>query len=101
MKPFECGRSVDDFECTDVCGYTYSCGFHKCGIECHGYEKHESICVYEPSVVTHCACSKTTLEELGIVRIHCTDEIPKCDLICGKQLKCGHLCKQLCHSHEW
>lgn len=43
-----------------------------------------------PEVVKFCSCGKTELNLLQTtVRNSCTDPIPTCDLICGKNLNCG------------
>ena len=47
-------------------------------------------CPLLPDLRGVCPCGKTSLASLGITRESCLDDIPTCDLICGKLLSCGN-----------
>ncbi len=57
-------------------------------------------CPLSPDIITHCPCGKTTLGELNTIRSSCEDEIPHCEKTCLRELACGHLCQQKCHTGE-
>jgi len=89
-----CGSSeafVNSFACERVCGRRLECGEHDCMSVCHPGLC--GTCALLPSVVTHCSCGRTQLENIkGVVpRTSCTDAIATCDEICDKLLGCGNL----------
>lgn len=47
-------------------------------------------CELLPEVVKFCPCGKTEISKLNAAeRTSCTDPIPICELLCGKDLICG------------
>lgn len=77
------------FSCDKICDKDLTCGNHKCEAKCHGGSCLP--CKTSPDVITRCNCGKTPLTEMSGVAIRkvCTDVIPICDLLCGKELPCG------------
>ncbi|XP_012270844.1 protein shuttle craft [Orussus abietinus] len=85
------------YTCSNVCDKLLDCGNHRCTEQCHSGPC--GSCVLKPESVTHCCCGQTPLEK---PRESCLDEVPTCDKVCNKPLKCGqpsnpHTCKALCH----
>lgn len=106
--------------CSEVCGRKLRCGNHKCPSLCH-----RGSCAPCPvSVRISCACGSTAYEvpcgaerdkrpprcsKLCTVLPRCQHganckphrchygACPKCELVCNKELSCGHTCKQRCH----
>lgn len=89
---------VGVFDCKQTCDRLYDCGEHRCEERCHPQESPKPHCPRSPDLVTHCACGKSALVDLGVRdREKCTDAIPSCKQSCGKTLACGHSCTQICH----
>ncbi|PWA01920.1 hypothetical protein BB558_001944 [Smittium angustum] len=93
------------YSCNLICSVPYKCLKHKCESKCHSHNLAVinntpvyDTCPLDPSVIKTCPCTKSRLlEDLGIERSFCTDEIPTCDKICSKTLPCGHKCEDKCH----
>lgn len=88
------------YSCENVCDKLLDCKNHKCKAQCHSGSCEP--CSLKPELVTHCCCGQTPLIEQ---RKSCLDEIPTCDKLCCKRLKCGqpsnpHVCKVKCHQDE-
>lgn len=81
-----------------LCGEAFDCGEHTCEKACHARDNIEAaVCPRSPALVTACSCGKTAMAELLFTaRERCTDDIPKCDKSCGKELPCGHACDRIC-----
>lgn len=77
------------FSCEQKCGRTLGCGNHACEAMCH--EGECGLCPRDPIVLNTCACGKMPVTEDA--RKSCMDEVPTCDQVCGKLLKCGPLSK--------
>lgn len=89
------------FNCLEPCTRLFDCGIHKCKESCHPQDENAAVCPFSPTVVTHCPCGKTPLEELpGFPRASCEDSVSHCDKICGKELPCGHKCLATCHDGD-
>ncbi|KAI0175890.1 hypothetical protein GGR52DRAFT_334260 [Hypoxylon sp. FL1284] len=87
------------FACEAICGRPFNCGKHRCEKACHTQEQDATHCPFSPDLITHCPCGKTPLTEiLDQPRQNCDDPVPNCNMICNKQLSCGHLCQDACHS---
>ncbi|ELP84760.1 nuclear transcription factor, X-box binding protein, putative [Entamoeba invadens IP1] len=91
---FSCGDVPPEsaggvYSCKHVCGKVLSCGKHHCTKMCH-----EGPCEECPTPLTIqvCACGRTKFD-----RKECTDPIDTCEHICGKTMKCGHVCQHKCH----
>lgn len=82
------------------CDTLFDCNKHSCQKSCHPKDAETQHCPRSPDVVSHCACGKTTLQEMGIDRSTCEDDIPNCTKVCGKPLGCGHQCKAVCHTGD-
>lgn len=94
---------IGSFNCGSECKRPYDCGNpdHFCESTCHVQDLSPAHCPYSPDVVQNCPCGKTSLTELlDQPRETCSAPIPHCKEICHKQLACGHLCKDICHSGE-
>lgn len=92
---------IGTFDCGEVCETEMDCGEHHCEKKCHPRTEKTPHCPRSPDVVSTCPCGKTSLDVLKApTRIFCKDAIPNCDKKCEKQLGCGHLCPQVCHSGE-
>ncbi|KAL8818930.1 MAG: hypothetical protein Q9223_002547 [Gallowayella weberi] len=90
---------VGSFKCKEICNREYDCGKHRCEKDCHPQDAQATHCPRSPDVVHRCPCGKTFLEEISETRRQsCADPIPNCNKQCLKELACGHLCQQLCHS---
>jgi len=87
------------FDCGSTCERVLDCGKHLCQETCHQQgEEGSHHCPRAVDVISHCACGKTSLSELGVERTNCDDPIPACDKVCARTLPCGHSCEQKCHS---
>ncbi|KAL0274137.1 UNVERIFIED_CONTAM: hypothetical protein PYX00_006634 [Menopon gallinae] len=97
----ELTAGVDKYSCDKICGLRLSCGNHFCDSVCHPGECKK--CELLPEVVKFCPCGKTKISTLSAAeRTSCTDPIPTCELLCGKDLICGqpgnrHTCQSTCH----
>lgn len=92
-----CAVTSDRFACGEVCGRMLNCGKHHCEKKCHPGKCDP--CETSVLVVTTCACGKekiSDMERLG--RKSCTDPLPSCGGVCGKDLGClqGHQCADSC-----
>ncbi|KIV94347.1 hypothetical protein PV10_02121 [Exophiala mesophila] len=86
------------FDCGGICARALDCGVHTCQKSCHPHEMATPHCPRSVDMVTHCPCGKTALVSLKTTpRQNCTDPIPCCKEVCGRQLKCGHQCLDKCH----
>lgn len=95
----ESSRWTGLFNCHQLCARPFDCGEHVCQKECHSQDPNPSHCPRAPDQVKTCPCGKTSLEILtDHPRVNCTDSIPSCDKPCENILRCGHTCKQICHS---
>lgn len=98
------GKSwIGVFSCDKTRKLKYSCGFHSFVESCKAPPSidHQVQCPFSPKVLRNCPCGKTSLKLLGMSRDKCTDIIPKCDELCGKQLSCGkHTCPFTCHDGD-
>ncbi|XP_024943770.1 protein shuttle craft isoform X2 [Cephus cinctus] len=88
------------YTCENICEKLLDCGNHKCKALCHPGPCES--CSLKPEAVTHCCCGQTPSTEQ---RKSCLDEIPTCEKICCKRLKCGqpshpHTCKSKCHEGD-
>ncbi|KAK9468661.1 hypothetical protein V1512DRAFT_233383 [Lipomyces arxii] len=89
------------WKCDNVCGRYYDCEDHQCKKECHPQVAESAHCPLSPDVILTCPCGKHTISDiLGHQRVKCTDPIPTCTDPCGKELVCGHPCKQICHTGD-
>ena len=87
------------FGCSTTCGRKFDCGHHSCEKGCHPQDERPAPCPWSPSLVSHCPCGKTALEEISSEPRHsCLEAIPHCDKACEKLLSCGHLCVDKCHT---
>lgn len=87
------------FECSNVCGRKFDCGFHTCEKTCHPQDDQPAHCPLSPDVVSRCPCGKTSLQDIGQEpRTSCRDPVPHCDKPCDKLLPCGHHCPDKCHT---
>ena len=87
------------FRCQSTCGRAFDCEKHACQKPCHPQDEDAAHCPFSPDVITHCPCGKTPLEQiLSEPRQSCEDSVPHCEQPCNKQLPCGHLCQNPCHT---
>lgn len=88
------------FSCPEDCNRPFDCGVHFCQKSCHPQDSSPAHCPRSPDTVSRCPCGKTSLTEvLGYTpRTSCEDPIPNCLEPCGKMLRCGHSCDQICHT---
>lgn len=94
---------IGSFNCGSECKRPYDCGNpdHFCESTCHVQDLLPAHCPYSPDVVRNCPCGKTPLTSLlEHPRETCSAPIPHCKEVCHKQLACGHLCQDMCHSGE-
>ncbi|XP_067934473.1 transcriptional repressor NF-X1-like isoform X2 [Watersipora subatra] len=105
------GPYSEVYSCGKDCDRLLSCGKHNCTQPCHSGSCLP--CKTSPEVVLNCNCGKVPLAALKDCepRTSCTDSIPSCENICGKELNCGsqfkeassastfkrHLCQLMCH----
>ncbi|TQS35016.1 hypothetical protein Golomagni_04578 [Golovinomyces magnicellulatus] len=89
------------FNCGAECHRTFDCGNseHFCKKTCHKQDNLSAHCPFSPDMVHKCPCGKTPISALlNEPRKDCTAPIPSCPKFCEKNLSCGHLCPQKCHS---
>ena len=87
--------SVAGTSCNDTTRKYYECGIHYEDLLCaQVLEWTDGACPTSPSKITTCPCGKT---DVKATRVKCTDPLPTCDNVCGKQLSCGHTCRAQCH----
>lgn len=88
------------FGCNDICDRPFDCGLHSCKKPCHPQDSRPAHCPKSPDTVTRCPCGKTKLTDIAgfTSRTSCEDPIPNCLEPCGKMLRCGHSCDQICHT---
>ncbi|KAJ5166732.1 Zinc finger NF-X1-type [Penicillium canariense] len=88
------------FDCHGACNRPFDCGLHSCQKGCHPQDSVPAHCPKSPDSVTRCPCGKTKLTDIpGFAsRTSCEDPIPNCLEPCGKMLRCGHSCDQVCHT---
>ncbi len=87
------------FRCQSTCGRAFDCEKHACQKPCHPQDEDPAHCPFSPDVITHCPCGKTPLGQiLAEPRQSCEDPVPHCEQPCDKQLPCGHLCQDPCHT---
>ena len=92
---------IGTFGCNSICDREFDCRVHRCQKTCHAQEADNPTCPRSPSVVTHCPCGKTKLNEISDKpRMSCQDPIKSCSKPCLKPLKCGHQCQEVCHRGE-
>ncbi|CAG8980129.1 hypothetical protein HYALB_00013614 [Hymenoscyphus albidus] len=92
---------LSSFNCGSECERPYDCGEHFCESTCHVQDLSPAHCPYSPDVIKNCPCGKTPLTNLlEQPRETCSAPIPRCKEICHKELACGHLCRDVCHSGE-
>ncbi|CAG8542480.1 2165_t:CDS:2 [Paraglomus occultum] len=88
------------YACEKLCDRLLACGVHRCESRCHPISAVEP-CPRDPSLVTTCPCGKRTIHSLlKRQRVSCQEDIPLCGSSCNKQLPCGHLCQDFCHSGD-
>lgn len=107
-KKLQCGDREEErvssgwtgnFNCHQICERPFDCGEHLCQQECHPQDPDSTHCPRAPDQIKTCPCGKTSLGELSEhPRRTCTDPIPSCEKPCAKTLRCGHACRQICHS---
>lgn len=102
MSMGENGDWIGSHECGLPCERKFDCNFHACRRSiCHPQDLHPAHCPFSPDSVSHCPCGKTALTSLlEEPRTSCLDAVPRCAKICEKNLPCGHLCQQRCHTDE-
>lgn len=81
--------------CDSVVIQYYDCNAHFEELPCMPLPLAPPPCKYSPELVRTCYCGKTAA---NAARSKCTDPMPECDQVCGKQLKCGCTCRTKCHS---
>lgn len=87
--------SVAATSCNDTTRKYYECGVHYEDLLCaQVLEWTDGACPTSPKTITTCPCGKT---DVIATRTKCTDPLPTCDNVCGKQLECGHTCRAQCH----
>ncbi|KAJ5975536.1 hypothetical protein N7481_009243 [Penicillium waksmanii] len=88
------------FSCPDTCNRPFDCGVHFCQKDCHPQDSLPEHCPRSPDAVSRCPCGKTPLTEVPgyTPRSSCEDPISNCFEPCGKMLRCGHSCDQICHT---
>ncbi|KAI9316413.1 hypothetical protein BX666DRAFT_1859237 [Dichotomocladium elegans] len=93
------GDHVGFYQCENICERMFACGQHRCQKRCHQQDTEDSTCPFDPSVVKTCPCGAKPIQDLldGSERTVCSDPIPTCQSSCGKELPCGHVCKEKCH----
>ena len=92
---------LGSFYCGNRCDRDFDCGKHRCENKCHPQVLESPHCPRSPNVVSHCPCGKTPLTDISTSpRTNCGDSIPNCDRSCGKKLRCGHACLEVCHSGQ-
>lgn len=94
---------VGSFDCGAECNRSFDCGIpsHICEKSCHPQHDSPAHCPLSPDVVTHCPCGKTPLDILlPEPRDDCSVPVPRCQDKCEKELRCGHLCQQVCHQGD-
>jgi transcriptional repressor NF-X1 len=87
------------YQCPDICGEKFDCGFHSCEKRCHSQDLRPASCPRSPENVKFCPCGKTYVHDLA-ERKTCKDPIPVCEKTCQKKLLCGHSCQSSCHLGE-
>jgi transcriptional repressor NF-X1 len=87
------------YQCPDVCGKSFDCGFHACEKRCHSQEIEVTKCPRSPDNVNFCPCGKTSISDLA-ERTTCQDPIPTCTKVCERTLHCSHACQSTCHLGE-
>lgn len=91
------------YSCGEVRTLHYSCDHHTYVEQClapAGIDRSRP-CPFSPKTLKTCPCGKTMLKELDKPRRKCTDTIPTCSNVCGKQLSCGkHTCPFSCHTGD-
>lgn len=97
IKTFICPAKPVDFHCELPCSRILDCGKHDCQVICHS--NCSSVCAKRNA--THCYCGKAELQESERKSLLEDCEFPRsCMQKCGKLMKCGHKCQQICHESE-
>ena len=106
LKILKCGTLTDhsqkQYKCEQLCNKLLKCKEHRCEKLCHAGECNE--CPLLPDNLKSCPCGKTLIHYLldNKPRVKCTDDIPTCQKMCDKLLKCSdndslHFCQSKCH----
>uniref|UniRef100_A0A7S3DER7 R3H domain-containing protein n=1 Tax=Palpitomonas bilix TaxID=652834 RepID=A0A7S3DER7_9EUKA len=93
-------RIPSRFSCGRVCDKPLPCGLHTCESVCH-----RGPCLPCPLDPTfskrgrRCGCGKVcAVEDVGVTRSACTDELKSCGGVCGRLYLCrAHSCDRTCH----
>ncbi|AMD20523.1 HDL221Cp [Eremothecium sinecaudum] len=95
------GKSwVASFACKNLTEVQYDCKEHTYQNKCAPPSSQKLPCPYSPKLCRSCPCGKTSLKGFE-PRKKCTDPIPTCTNICGKDLSCGkHKCPLKCHTSK-
>lgn len=89
------------FVCDKVSKGNYDCDVHSYTLECDKRTPDTFKCPFRPRPEETCPCGKSkVIDLLNHPRSSCSEPIPTCKQVCGRKLKCGHACTDLCHQGE-